>query len=140
MSWIQNISKQRILDGDHISPGKNSMLIQIIDSRFQFPNPKFKFKEVHQFAFGDFEEEDDWENIEKITDNQVENLIECLKHALINDMNVLVHCSLGTSRSGAVCAVGVEMGFKDRKTYRNPNALVKNKMLKLLGISCPEEE
>lgn len=35
MGWIQNISMQRVKDGDHTNPGKNSMLIQKLIQEFQ---------------------------------------------------------------------------------------------------------
>ncbi|MCK9369157.1 hypothetical protein M0R04_04320 [Candidatus Dojkabacteria bacterium] len=132
--WIQNISMQRLKDGDHTNPGSNSMLIQIVDPAYGFPKSKFKFKEVRQFEFLDYEENDAPEYDEaKITDKQAEDIIESLKYAYDNGMNVIVHCHMGICRSGAVCEVGVMMGFKDKKFYRNPNILVKTKMMKVLG-------
>ena len=44
-------------------------------------------------------------------------------------INVIVHCAAGLSRSGAVCEVGVVMGFEDIVKWRQPNRMVKNKML-----------
>lgn len=131
--WIQNISLKRIVDGDHINPGKNAMLIQIVDPDMEFPKPKHKFKEIRQFNFLDVEADDTWAEDRKITDDQAVSLVNALQYALDNQMNVIVHCIVGACRSGAVCEVGVMMGFKDKKFYRNPNLLVKHKMMKVLG-------
>ena len=58
--WIQNVSLADIPKGFHIAAGENSMLIQIVDPAMEFPTPKYKFKEVHQFEFLDLEENDQW--------------------------------------------------------------------------------
>ena len=138
--WIQNVSMQRIKEGDHINPGKNAMLIQIVDPAYGFPKAKHNFKEIYQFEFLDYEEADCPEYEEaKITDFQAEDLVELLKRALDQKMNVIVHCHMGICRSGAVCEVGVMMGFKDKKFYRNPNLMVKNKMMKVLGWTYENE-
>ena len=56
-------------------------------------------------------------------------------------MNVIVHCTAGICRSGAVTEIGVQMGFDDVGRYRQPNLLVKHKMSKVLGwVYDPEEE
>lgn len=133
MGWIQNISKRRVAEGDHQNPGKNSMLIQIADPAGEFPMPKYKFQVIHRFEFLDLEEEYDYYEEAKITDEQAGELVRVLRHAIHNDMNVIVHCNLGVCRSGAVCEVGVMMGLKDRYTHRIPNMLVKSKMMKVLG-------
>jgi len=131
--WIQNISMRRLMDGDHTNPGKDSVLIQIVDPDREFPKPKFKFSEVHQFRFLDLEEDDSWGEDQKITDEQALDIVNILKSAHDSRKNVIVHCHLGVCRSGAVCEVGTMMGFKDRRTYRNPNMLVKKKLMNALG-------
>lgn len=133
MGWIQNISMKRFIDGDFPNPGKNSMLIQITDPAWGFPKSSHKFKVIHQFEFLDLEDGDSFYNEAKITDEQAEKIVKALKHAVHNDMNVIVHCHMGHCRSGAVCEVGVMMGLKDKFFYRNPNMLVKYKLMKALG-------
>lgn len=133
MGWIQNVSMLRVKEGDHTNPGKNSMLIQIVDPAFGFPKPKMKFKEVYQFEFLDLEEGDHYYEEAKITDEQAQEIITILKKAVKEDMNVIVHCHMGRCRSGAVCEVGTMMGLKDKKFFRQPNSLVKSKLLKALG-------
>ena len=55
-------------------------------------------------------------------------------------MNVVVHCHAGVCRSGAVCEVGVMMGFDDTEVFRSPNLLVKHLMMKSLGWTYDEQE
>lgn len=139
--WIQNVSLADVKKGHHIDAGINSMLIQIVDPALGFPEPKFNFKEIHQFEFLDLEKDDfALEEEMKITDAQAEQLVKLLQHALENKMNVVVHCVAGVCRSGAVCEVGVMMGFRDAEAYRSPNLLVKHKMMKALGWTYDENE
>lgn len=109
--------------------GPRNLLIQIVDPDMVFPIPKDSFLEVHQFKFLDIEDEDEF----AITQNQANFIVDILKHALENRMNVIVHCVAGVCRSGAVCEVGVMMGFDDTERYRQPNLLVKRKMMHSLG-------
>ena len=90
------------------------MLIQIVDPCMEFPTPLHNFKSVHQFEFLDLEQNDPWGEEFKITDSQAEQLVNLLQHALENRMDVVVHCHAGVCRSGAVCEVGVMMGFDDK--------------------------
>ena len=139
--WIQNVSFADIPKGHHIDAGINSMLIQIVDPAMEFPIPSYQFREVHQFEFLDLEAKDfALEEEMKITDAQAEQLVKLLQHALANKMNVVVHCVAGVCRSGAVCEVGVMMGFRDTEVYRSPNLLVKHKMMKVLGWTYDENE
>lgn len=141
MPWIQNVAFADIPKRHHIDAGENSMLIQIVDPCMEFPVPMHNFKEVHQFEFLDLEKDDmpDAEEF-KITDEQAEQLVTLLQKALDNHMNVVVHCVAGVCRSGAVCEVGVMLGFKDAGAFRSPNLLVKHKMMRILGWTYDETE
>lgn len=141
MPWIQNVALADIPKGHHIRVDENSMLIQIVDPDMEFPTPKHKFKEIHQFKFLDLEKSDDCINDEwKIQDDQAEELVRLLQHALDKRMDVVVHCHAGICRSGAVAEVGVMMGFNDAEAFRSPNLLVKHKMMKVLGWTYDEQE
>jgi len=138
--WIQNVSFSDIKKGHHIDAGFNSMLIQIVDPAMEFPVPMYKFRETYQFEFLDLEEtdtciNDDW----KISDVQAEQLVKLLQRALDEHMNVVIHCVAGVCRSGAVCEVGVMMGFRDTEVFRSPNLLVKHKMMKVLDWTYHNE-
>ena len=138
--WIQNVSMSDIRAGFHIDPGLNSMLIQLVDPATEFPVPKYKFRETHQFEFLDAEKDDNFPDECKVTDAQAQKLVRLLQHALNQRMNVIVHCHAGVCRSGAVTEVGVMMGFKDTEAFRSPNLLVKHKMMKALGWTYDETE
>ena len=138
--WIQNVSMSDIRAGFHIDPGFNSMLIQIVDPAYEFPVPKYQFRETHQFEFLDAERDDNYPDECKVTDAQAEELVRLLQHALEQHMNVIVHCHAGVCRSGAVAEVGVMMGFQDTESFRSPNLLVKHRMMKALGWTYDENE
>ena len=141
MPWIQNVALSDIEKGRHYDPGINNMLIQIVDTGMEFPEPKYKFNSVHQFQFLDLEKNDTCIEPEmKITDDQAKSLVILLKQALLNRSNVIVHCVAGVCRSGAVCEVGVMMGFDDTEDFRSPNLLVKHKMMGVLGLMYDENE
>lgn len=144
-NFIQNVSMAAIKAGNHADPGENSMLIQIVDPAYEFPTPKHKFREVHQFEFLDLEESGltnngtgEYEDMREfaITQDIAHELVHLLLHALDQEMNVIVHCHAGRCRSGAVCEVGTMIGFDDVPgTIRQPNILVKTLMMKSLGWS-----
>jgi predicted protein tyrosine phosphatase len=135
MPWIENVSLGDIPKGRHHNAGENSMLIQIVDPAMEFPMPMHKFKETHQFEFLDLEVGDEFGEEFKVTDAQAEKLVQLLQHALDKRMNVVVHCVAGVCRSGAVCEIGVMMGFDDTEVFRSPNLLVKNRMMKELNFT-----
>lgn len=147
--WIQNVSLSDIIKGFHIDAGINSMLIQIVDPDMEFPKPARQFRETHQFKFLDIEEDGmsndgngnpidmSWGAIK---DADAVELVRLLQHAMEQRMNVVVHCHAGVCRSGAVCEVGVMMGFRDTEAFRSPNLLVKHKMMKELGWTYDENE
>jgi len=141
MPWVQNVSLSDVRKGHHIRVGDNAMLIQIVDPDMEHPEPAYPFKEIHKFKFLDIEENDEcidpnW----KIQDEQAEQLVELLQHALENKMDVVCHCVAGICRSGAVAEVGVMLGFDDAEAFRSPNLLVKHKMMQKLGWLYDEQE
>jgi len=133
MPWIENVAASDISLGFHHDAGANSMLISICDPAGWRPEAKYSFKERHDFEFLDAEDEDGFPDNLKISDAQAEEIVDLLKRALDNRMNVVVHCMAGICRSGAVAEVGVMMGFEDCEKYRQPNLRVKHKLMKELG-------
>ena len=141
MPWIENVAAADIPTGFHHDAGSNSMLISIVDPASWRPEAKHKFKERHNFEFLDVEEKDEvLEEAMKCSHEQAAELVQLLQHALENHMNVVVHCFAGICRSGAVCEVGVMMGFNDTERFRSPNLLVKHRMMKHLGWTYDEKE
>lgn len=138
--WIQNVALSDITKGFHINPGENAMLIQIVDPAMEFPTPLYKFKEVHQFEFLDLEVNDPWGEEFKVTEVQAKELVDLLLKAYGQRMNVIVHCVAGVCRSGAVCEIGVMLGFEDTEVFRSPNLMVKHLMMKQLGWTYDENE
>lgn len=136
MPFIQNIAAAHVKDGFHKQTGDNAILIQIIDTdRNDWPIPTQTFRKIYRFKFLDVERDDPvLDESMRISDAQAAELIDILKVALENDTNVIVHCHAGVCRSGAVCEVGVIMGFDDTNTYRQPNLLVKHKLMGVLGL------
>ncbi len=130
MPFIQNIPRKACEDGHHFDAGPNSILIQISDPDMKHPIPKYQFGNVFQFKFWD-EEDAACEDI--CTQEQANELVRILQHALDTRTNVIVHCVAGICRSGAVAEVGVMMGFDDPEVHRSPNLLVKYRMMKRLG-------
>ena len=141
MPWIQNVAMSDIKRGFHINPGDNAMLIQIVDCGSEFPTSLYNFKEVHQFQFLDIEEKDfALEEEMRCSHEQAKQLTDLLLKAYAQRMNVIVHCHAGVCRSGAVCEVGVMLGFDDTEAFRAPNLLVKHRMMKALGWTYDENE
>ena len=117
------------------------MLISIVDPASQRPEAKHEFKERHNFEFLDIEINDfALEEAMRCSQEQADELVRLLQHALANRMNVVVHCHAGICRSGAVCEIGVMMGFNDCERFRMPNLLVKHRMMKALGWTYDENE
>ena len=76
MPWIQNVALSDIKKGRHYDPGPNNLLIQIVDTGMEFPEPHYKFNTVHQFQFLDLERDDKCIEPEmKITDDQAKSLV-----------------------------------------------------------------
>lgn len=140
--WIQNISLEDCKTGNHYDPGINSMLIQIVDPGMEFPEPKIQFREIRQFFFLDVEDSDKDKiyYAAAITDEDAEGIASALTYAFDNHMNVVVHCHMGVCRSGAVAEVGTMLGFRDTEVYRQPNLMVKHKILKALGMTPDPNE
>jgi len=133
MNFIQNVSAIDFQNGKHFDPGDNSLAIQICDPCGGIPVAKHVFKETHIFHFLDIEDGDEYAEDFGITDEQARELVQILQHAIENRMNVVVHCTAGVCRSGAVVEVGTLLGFTDPEVFRIPNMRVKSKMIKELG-------
>jgi hypothetical protein len=141
MPWIENVAASDIPIGFHHDCGPNAMLISIADPAGWRPTAKHNFKERHDFEFLDIEKDDfALDETMRCSQEQAAELVRLLQHALENRMNVVVHCTAGICRSGAVCEVGVMLGFQDTEKFRSPNLLVKHRMMKALGWTYDENE
>jgi predicted protein tyrosine phosphatase len=134
MPWIENVAAADVPMRYHHEAGENSMLIQIMDpAPSWWPESTHNFKETHRFEFLDADDKDGFPEEAKISDQQAEEIVRLLQHALNQRMNVVVHCLAGLCRSGAVAEVGVMMGFQDCERTRIPNLRVKQKLMRQLG-------
>jgi predicted protein tyrosine phosphatase len=133
MPWIENVAAVDIPQARHHDAGPNSMLISITDPAGWRPEAKYAFKQRHDFEFLDAEDTDGFPDEAKISNEQAQEIVRLLQHALDNRMNVVVHCTAGICRSGAVVEVGVTMGFSDTERFRQPNLRVKHRMMQALG-------
>jgi predicted protein tyrosine phosphatase len=141
MPWIENVAAADVPMGYHHNAGPNSMLIQIMDPASSWwPQPVHDFKETHRFEFLDAEDADGFPDEAKITDEQAQEIVRLLRHALKKRMNVVVHCMAGLCRSGAVAEVGIMMGFQDAERTRIPNLRVKHKLMSALGWTYDADE
>ena len=141
MPWIENVAASDIPTKFHHEAGPNSMLISITDPASWRPTPAHTFKEIHNFEFLDIEEKDfALDEAMRCSHEQAAERVRLLQHALANRMNVVVHCFAGICRSGAVCEVGVMLGFDDTERFRAPNLLVKHRMMKALGWTYDADE
>ena len=132
--WIQNVSFDDIKKGNH-RVSNNMMLIQIVDIDCKYPRALMDFDITRGYKFLDLEEKDTftctWDP--KITRDQANGIMYDLLLAKARNMDVVVHCHMGVCRSGAVAEVGVMLGFEDAKNWRQPNLLVKKRLLDILG-------
>lgn len=127
--WIKNASLWDVVAGDH-PYDDNTILIRILNPGFEFPETKHTFKDVHCFEMLDID--DDEFNI-CCTDLQAEQVAAILVKALADGQNVLVHCHVGVSRSGAVVDAGLALGFRELpRTFRTPNIHIKKRLFRAL--------
>ncbi len=129
MPKIYNSDLADINNGKCKLYGDNCILISINDPCCE-AKPKQQFKDVYHFEFLDIE---DQEHDFAISDGQAEEIAGLLNHCLEEDIDVLCHCHMGICRSGAVAEVGEMLGFEYVGTYKQPNILVKKKLMKQFG-------
>jgi len=131
--YIENVSLYNVIKGrHHFDRDAKTVLIQIVDPDRDYPTPAHDFDKVIQMKFYDV----DIDNTETdlfCTEEHAKILVKTLQDALAEGANVTVHCTAGICRSGAVTEVGLMMGFEAVHHRRQPNSLVKRRMMKELG-------
>ncbi len=131
MPKIYNCDLEDINTGKCIISGNNTVLISINNPCSAYEvRPEQSFKSVHRFEFLDIE---DSEHDFAITDYQAKDIAQILQTCYDTGINVVCHCFLGINRSGAVTEVGEMLGFEYIGTYKQPNVLVKKKLMKQFG-------
>lgn len=111
MPTIINISQDRFVSGDYPAPRPGAVAIQIGDWLENLPSQSVhQFSRAHQFAFLDVEPGDIAADA-GISRDQAQQIAEVLQYALHRNLDVVVHCRLGQSRSAAVALAGQWVGF-----------------------------
>lgn len=126
MPFIQNVSRKEAVHSAHVDPGEGAFLISINDPDLGPIDPKFAFHETLALFFLDVEES---EEKHAPTAEDAEKILAFLRKAKEQNRNVIVHCTAGVCRSGAVVEAGVVMGFDDTGRWRSPNLLLKGLLL-----------
>ena len=138
---IYNVCMFDIQKGKHPNFGPDAILIQIADPPGDFVEPAATFSEVYKFQFLDLEAEDEAIDEEmKIMPYQAKEIAAILRRALVSNANVVVQCTMGVARSGAVVEAAIQMGFNDPGTYRHPNILVKHSILRAANLPVDQTE
>ena len=131
MPWICNFSRFDLYSGYSFKKDKlfkyksDCVLIQI--SAFDtntYPeglSDWVREKNRHRFFFHDVKETDHGFDQTKPRQQDIDKIHSILAKALAENLNVIVQCDMGVSRSGAIALFGVEMGFKNVGNCRNVN-------------------
>lgn len=133
--WIINTGIKEIEKGEHLIDPDKTVLIQIVDMGAKFPYPHYKtmFRNIYKYQFDDLS----YNTPGSITEQDAKSIAINLRYAKSNNLNVVVHCHAGVSRSAAVHKSGVEYGFKDMnpsKLYYIPNIQVLDYLRKELNL------
>lgn len=108
---VMNISRDRVVRGDHSLFGDNTILIQITDPAMDFPRPAKSFLRTYGFRFLDLGPMDNGGEF-AMTSDQGEEIANILREAAEEGINIVVHCNAGICRSGAVSAVAGYLGYQ----------------------------
>lgn len=119
--FAQNVSKKRIISGNHKDPSlEPCVLVQISDAATYPPQAAYDsvfVKKIH-LDFEDAQTEDEG----GITQKQVEDLVDFLVQAKESSQSIVAHCVAGISRSGAVVEFAVKhLGYQEPEETREPN-------------------
>lgn len=123
--WIRNVSKKELNTID-----SGDILIQIENPGEQFAVASRLYSQIIQLQF--FGGKNNPKKDLDITDYQAKIIADILKLSLAEKKNVVVQCVSGLARSGAVAQVGIDMGFLDVGSERNPSKLVYDKISKTI--------
>lgn len=136
MPKIENCPQIAVEKGTHELSPDNAILIQITDPGNVFVTPKFNTSFLMTYCFQFYDVTTPlWGRgclLEPITQDQADDIFDILIYALKNNYDVLVHCTAGLCRSGAVVEIGTIMGFEAVHENRIPNVEVKSKLLRAM--------
>jgi len=132
---IENVSYDSVANGTHKNHGNDTILIRILDNDNNNPaSPKYDFCEIREFYFMDVDEDTHIaDNSFRFNTEMAKEMVCILKKAKKENKNIVVHCTLGMCRSGAVTEIGTMLGFYPVHNSRIPNSHVKKLMMRELG-------
>ena len=133
---IENVSYIDIVDGNHTNRGEDTILIRILDTDNENPaEPKSSFFKIISFKFLDCDENAGLNDKFLFNSDMAKEIVEIFEICKKENKNIVVHCTAGICRSGAITEVGEMFGFKVTKNSnrRIPNTLVKKLLLSELG-------
>jgi len=132
--FIQNVSRYEAEAGTHLFVPNKTVLIQLTDPAWEPPSVPRQFVSKHAFEFLDIEDEPDYPDEARISEQQALDLVNILRQCKRDGHNVVVHCTMGVCRSGAVAQVGEAMGFALERKVIGPNLRVKRLMMQQLTM------
>lgn len=132
MAYIGNYAKRDVELGRlwSVPQSKNPrILIRILDPDMEESSVIGDYQAIHVFKFLDVNEAHEY-GAPTVQDAQA--ILAILQEALATETDVIVHCTAGICRSGAVTEIGTVLGFEPMHNTRIPNVLLKNMMMRLL--------
>lgn len=130
MPWIQNYSLADVVAGNH-RRANGGVLIRISDPdvNLRKANLEDDFGVIHHFWFYDHDYSEGG-----ITQSQGDMIASILTDCLQSNTSIIVHCTAGICRSGAVVECAKMIGFDVLRDNRIPNVRVKKAIMYALGL------
>lgn len=136
MPTIENIGQTDFLSGNFKTNPKNAIVIRIAYPNCSFDIPNWDDSVVFRTEFFNFDDiecafmED--EGKKGINPKQASQIVSTLVMAQKLNMNVIVHCAVGISRSGAIVEFAVtHLGFTGVHNDRIPNKFVVDELVSM---------
>jgi len=137
---VENISYYAIENGLHKNSGDDTVLIRILDTDNDSPvKPKVNFDKTFIFKFLDVDADADIDDKYKFNSDMAKEIVSIFEYCKENNKNIVVHCTAGLCRSGAIAEIASMLSFEPVHDNRMPNSLVKGLLMKELGWSYEDE-
>lgn len=135
--YVQNVSIDDVRKLKGSNNLHNTLLISISDN--DVPYPVDLGKGFWSAVYYQFLDVDEARYKNAISDGQAKGLITWIEFAKRHNKDILVHCTMGINRSGAVREVAEIMGYTVIGQKKGYNAYVKNKLMQAAGMTYAEE-
>lgn len=144
MPSILNVSRDNFNNGRYKFPRNGAIAIRITDPAWELKPMRDVMYDKNGIAkgFTEFSDVFDYEFLDAdpitqpdlkefcFTIEQAEEIYQILVNALKSDTDIVVHCTAGLCRSGAIVEAAVMLGFTDPFVVRQPNAHVKSLLVR----------